>query len=163
MRRGVVVRVVACALLIGVTAILCRGAGDFRGALCFKRLEHAERLYGRLNEPAQIQQTAEAGLSETDGILAACGPNELREMTATFFAWSVDRRLPVELRVDLSRASLCTATQAVLAAPSDYLAWLWLARTQAVMGQWDEVDLSLARARELHPQGRAIALFVERD
>jgi len=60
----VVIRVVACALLIGVTAVMCTGAGDFRGALCFKRLEQAERLYGRLKDPAQMQQTAAVGLSE---------------------------------------------------------------------------------------------------
>ncbi|GAH75522.1 unnamed protein product, partial [marine sediment metagenome] len=63
------------------------------------------------------------------------------------------------LRLRLAEKAVRSAALAVRAAPSDYEPWLWLARTQASLGLWEQGERCLERAKELAPTGQRLELF----
>ena len=89
-------------------------------------------------------------------MLACAGghPDPLREAGAACFRLALERRLSAEIRLRLAEKAIQAEAAAVSAAPSDYLPWLWLARAEAQLGQWDEAELCVDRARALKPHDR---------
>lgn len=76
-------------------------------------------------------------------------PDACRDISSMLFTWAIDPSVPRILRADLTDAAARIAGQGVFMAPSDYLCWIWLARSLALGGQWEAAELCLGRARQL--------------
>jgi hypothetical protein len=126
-----------------------------RGELAFARFLYLKNA--AMNSSADTRELVVDTACQEIDIVAQCArrhPDELGEITAALLQWAFDSDLPRAFRNDLAGKAVETASLAVTGAPSDYLAWLGLARTYFALGQWDQSELALGRARALvrHPE-----------
>jgi hypothetical protein len=132
-----------------------------RGELAFSRFIYAQKLAQKMNTMADATKILLEASVEFDRtvLLANDNPDALREMTAFQFSSMVNRQIKQEARLQFANRARTSALLAVMAAPSDYLAWLWLARVEATMGLWRESEACLERARSLVAPAVKVSLF----
>lgn len=159
--RSLAVRIVAFIGLVLLTWLVLTEGGVLRGELAFARFAYAARLVEKL----QTTEAVEAGVTEaaTESELAvamgACTPDALRDMTWFSVRWAMSDKVSPAIRLRLAGMSERLAALTADTAPSDYLAWLWLARSQALVGRWEEAESVFQRAQELKPTGNPPVLF----
>jgi hypothetical protein len=149
-------RLAAFVALVGVVVAWSGGLTCFQNALAFERFERLERVYRKSDEPAMLEAivaSARADAKMCTG-LGRQSPELLIEVVAAHFRWASDKRLSPMTRRLLENDALSMASIPVRAAPTDFSAWLWLARGSAMVGQWTAVDRCMERAAELRPRGR---------
>ena len=158
-------RAVACAVLAIVISAMACGQRCLRAELAFKRFEYSDLLAKRLENRGQLEETVQNGVAE--GALAVdngkCGSDGYAEMARSMFLLAVDKRLQVDTRMRLAEEAERAATAAARKAPSDYLAWLTLGQTKALVGEWDASEICLERARALRRNGEKLELFSRWD
>jgi O-antigen ligase len=149
---------VLLALLVGSTVTR---QGAFGADLAFVRFLYLQRRSSKAGDVVGYQATVRAANREASVVVSQnrADPDVLREIAAASFSWVSSGDLEWRFRRGLVGRTIECAVLAVRAAPSDYLAWLWLARTQALIGKWDEAEICLERARELVTPGTKIRLL----
>ena len=60
----------------------------------------------------------------------------------------------------MAELALRCARLAVTTAPTDYLIWLGLARTEAILGAWQRAEVALERARQLVRHRAQVRMFL---
>lgn len=155
LRGGAAGRLALCMALVLTVAIWCDSVAGFQEALAFKRFERMERVYGRSDEPALIEVVVGMARTEAESCrnLGTRHPELLIEVAAAQFRWAMDRRLPAVTRRLLEGDVLSAAAVSACAAPTDPDAWLWLGRSYALAGRWDDADKCVGRAGALRPSG----------
>jgi cytochrome c-type biogenesis protein CcmH/NrfG len=84
-------------------------------------------------------------------VLARANPDALLEVASTCL-WRVgDAGLDPSLRIRLADIARHASLHAVQAAPSDYEGWLWLGRSENVLGRNRAAQLCLDRGGDLAP------------
>lgn len=148
-------RIVACVALVTVVGAWSGSISGFHENLAFKRFERLERIYNQTDDPVLLEAVVANARSEAFmcSRLGSMAPELLMEVVATQFRWAMDRRLSEVTRRLLEEDAVTTALLPVRAAPTDFSAWLWLGRGQALVGRWSSSDQCLERAAELHPRG----------
>ncbi len=148
-------RVLALVALAGLVWLLPLRMRELRGQLAFSRFLYLKRLTEKVSTSEELARTVSGARSEAMLVnaFARYDADALAELTSALLRWSGDATLDRGERAALSQQAASLAFWSVCAAPSDYLPWLSLARTQMSLGHWDEADLCLQRARELvrHP------------
>jgi len=151
--RKASLRVAAVALLVVILGMLLLHLEEFRGALASARLLHLSRMAEKSPDRLAFCQTVADGVEEMRRMIRYSPGNSdaLKDVVATGLRWISDARLDQkpELRGLIAENCLKAAVLSVRSAPSDYLSWLWLGRTFVSIGQWDEAEQCLGRAREL--------------
>lgn len=151
--RKAALRVAAAALLAVILGMMLLHLEEFRGALASARLLHLSRMAEKSPDRAAFCQTVADGVEEMRRMIrySPGDSDALKDAVATGLRWISDARLDQrpELRGLIAEHCLKAAVLSVRSAPSDYLSWLWLGRTFVSIGQWDEAEQCLGRAREL--------------
>lgn len=154
-------RIAGLCALAGLVFMFTVKSGEFRGALAFARFEYMGKMVDRLDDRDGISKAA--GEALVDASAAAyqnpCNVNNLVDTVPVVMRLAMMQRMPLKDRAGLADKAVAFSVLAVYAAPSDYLCWLWLARSQALVGQWDDAELSLERAGRLKPNGSRLVLF----
>jgi len=88
-----------------------------------------------------------------------CLPDSTRETSYKLISFAMDKDLDPDLRLETAKQALRFAYNSVVSAPSDYLAWLQLARSLAVVGEWRDALLCLDMAKKMAPPGSKNSLF----
>ncbi len=153
-RRRVMRTAAVGGMLLATVAVVPQWKA-LRGELAFARFLYLKNA--AMNSSADTRELVVDTACQEIDIVAQCArrhPDELGEITAALLQWAFDSDLPRAFRNDLAGKAVETASLAVTGAPSDYLAWLGLARTYFALGQWDQSELALGRARALvrHPE-----------
>lgn len=158
---GGVIRTIACVFLAITTAAWFRSAFCFTDALALKRVEYLDRMYLKSSDRGQKSIIVSSALEDAERAkgIVACRPDEISELLVLYFRWSVDPALAVEVREKIAQETLRMAVMMVQAAPSDFMAWLWLARATALTGQWEASAPCLDRAQALRP-GRRLGNYL---
>ncbi len=156
-------------LLIVVTLILLTLGGWYvqralLGEMAIMRFRYLEATFEKGRQAADLTPVVRHGLGEAMGLasLAYDNPDALREASAVLLDWAGDRRLDGVLRNAAGVMARRTAVAAVAGAPSDYLTWLGLARLHAAFGEWDAMEISLERSRQLVGPSQKVRLLKPR-
>jgi O-antigen ligase len=154
-------RILASIAFISVACLLYSQRTSFRGELAFSRFQYQHRIAVQATTAETLETAVMAAYREADIVIRCTrdNPDALKEVTAILLQYSVSPALNRSLRIRLTEAASAAATLAAAGAPSDYLAWLWMARTQTARGSWDEADLCLQRARELARHHKQVRMF----
>ncbi len=157
----VLYRLVAIAMAAVVAVSLLVNARALRGELALARLFYWQKAEAKSPPPAAAQALTMA-LTEAETIRAAGNRNAdgLTDAAALFLNWGLREDLDRRLRIRLAETSVVLAWDAVRAAPSDYTAWLWLARGLMAFSQVDAADTALERARTLASHPGEVRLFL---
>jgi hypothetical protein len=149
-------RLTALAGLAGLTLLAAVQWQEWRGELAFSRFLFLRDASRNAATPDELRRVVVAAGEEAELVrtLGRRNADALNEVTDTLLRWSSDRRLDRGFRGPIAVRALRVAAVANTMAPSDYLTWLWLARSLSSLQQWDEADAALERARELvrHPE-----------
>ena len=86
-------------------------------------------------------------------------PDVLAELSSMLMRWGVESGPDRKLRARMVEKSAGLAAVAASQAPSDYLTWLNLARTQMALGYWDEAEICLKRSRGLVLHRQQVRMF----
>jgi len=152
----ILVRMAALLLVFGLSSTLILHHRDMHGEIAFARLLYYSRLTDEDSTPSSKRVAVAAAAREADLVLrrVAYDPDAFSEAGALLLGWGLDTTLDRSFRTELVRKALYSGWRAVQAAPTDYLCWLGLARTQTALGLWDGAEASLERARQLvvHPE-----------
>jgi O-antigen ligase len=159
--RMLFVRGGAFAGLVLLTFVGLAELSMLRGELAFARFRYEGKLVEKSRSQDVEKNVAEA-MNDLELILRGGWgvPDTLLDSTETCFRWAIDDRLPAATRLVAAEKAGQLAASTVYVSPSDYLAWMWLARSQALLGQWEAADLSFGRARALAPDSRETVLFL---
>ena len=111
--------------------------------------------------PLERREVMAVAVREADAVVryGSCGPDTLREMSEAHFRWALDKDQPAEFRLSLARRAARLAARAVELAPSDYLTWLALARSKAIVGEWDAAESYLEESRRWRTKDHPVILF----
>jgi hypothetical protein len=90
-------------------------------------------------------------------------PAALREISVALTLWSMNPQLASGIRIEAGETEQNTARQAAAGSPSDYIAWVTLARIYAVMNSWDTADIYLDHARSLAAPGMPVRMFIRKE
>jgi hypothetical protein len=158
---SVVLRFAALAGLVGVVALQLAVFREWRGELAYSRFAYLQRVYEKSDTPLAAERVASAACAEAEWfqLQARSNADTLLELSTILYNWGFDRRLDRSFRTTLMEKSLESSEVAVLRAPSDYLAWVWMARQMLSFGASDEADLCLKRARELVSHREQVRMF----
>ena len=162
-REAVVKRLVALFLFVPTLWLIRLEFAHLRGALARVRLEYDDSIIENMTDADGRHAVVLDGIREAEimtGCRGACSDG-LRSTAIMHFRWSFDTDLPPELRLGLAERAEKYAGLAVVEAPTDYLNWLWLARSSALLGKWDRAGFFLKKSRELAAEGRQVELFPE--
>jgi hypothetical protein len=132
-----------------------------RGELAFNRHLYLRRYLVNLAAPA-ARRAAVQNLRQEAELVATFAPDNADALTDLALAtqpYAVDRDLEREVRLALAEESAGFARRAILAAPSDYLPWLALARGHMTAGHWDRAEAALEQARALVPHSSQVRMF----
>jgi hypothetical protein len=160
-RRSGLRRLVLLLALAGTATMMVAFWKDLRGELAFARFLYFGKMADKARTPAETATAIAAACSEAEQVLADArrNPDALTEVTAAYQKWSLNEALDRDFRTRLVEASVGCAGLAVAAAPTDYLAWLELARACAMLGFWDEAEVCLTHARQLVRHGSQVRMF----
>ncbi|MBA4388061.1 MAG: hypothetical protein C0404_08780 [Verrucomicrobia bacterium] len=159
--RSVITRLVAMLVMTMLVMVFVARLGEFRGEMAYARFEYGIKLVEKLDSGAVMERAMREAVDEAS--MSVCmnpaGVDNLVDAVPPMLRWAMNDKLPLESRAELADNAVGFAVLAVYVAPTDYLRWLWLARTQALVGRWDEAELCFERARKLKPHGKKLELF----
>lgn len=159
--RFLAVRAGAVVGLVVLIVLLIFEVSELRGELAFKRFYRLERLAEKSRDRDSLSRAVENASSEAELVMffGKGNPDALWEITVSCLEWSGREELNPILRLRLAERAVGASALAVCAAPSDYEPWLWLARSQAVLGLASQAESALKRAQELAPPGTKLLLL----
>ena len=148
--RGVVI---ASIVLLLVTAAL--QVDELGGELAFMRFRLWQKAAESNLSLEQTENVLNAAADEADLILDSRSRNMDALIEITLYGLRCLRYNEVnpELRIRLVEQAGRASRTAVEAAPTDYEAWLWLSRSERILGRYDEAAACFARAQQLAPPG----------
>ena len=160
-RQHVLIRIAAVAGLVMLVLLGYIQLCELRGELAFARFCQLQKLTARTGYPQAIENAMQNGFAEADRIMFYSGDNydALWEIALGCLKWTENDELDPVLRLRMGEKAVQAALLAGCAAPSDFESWVWLARTHAALGLWEQSRLCLERARELAPRGMKIELL----
>lgn len=135
---------------------------DFKGELEFARFlylagaSNADKELVKTDEHLILEAVSSANLVQHMNLDDA---DTYRDISTALFAWAINPSVSRVTRLTLTDVSASTARSAVQEAPSDFLTWVWLARTQALAGKWDAAEICLEQARVLRPDHSHVTMF----
>lgn len=148
-------RMVALVGLVGFAVLLLVEFREWRGELASARFLYLRTAASEAGDRKTLHQAVAGARSEVNllKLYSRPSPDALSEVTDAYLRWAFDRRIDREIRVSLALEAAENAAFTLLAAPSDYLSWLWLSRALMTRSFFDEAEFCLERARELvrHP------------
>jgi hypothetical protein len=162
-------RRLAAVVALALLAVAMLGqANALRGATAFARFLRLKGAARAAHEAGNVeaQEAALRAASAEAGVVTRFGRDDadaLLTLSMTWASWSARRELDPVLRLRLGEKAVAAAALAVRAAPSDYLPWYWLARTQAAIGLTGKAQAALSRARELAPPGMELEIVPDAD
>lgn len=156
-----VMRAVAIAGLALVSLLLVYEGRALRGELALARFFYFNRLIEKSDKSTVFPSVVARAFNEAELVkdLAPHNADGLAEVTSIMLKWTLDTRLPRDMRTRIATRAVDTATVAVRGAPSDYLPWLALARTYFTLGLWDQAEIALKRARDLVRHRDQVRMF----
>lgn len=154
-------RIVPFFALITLSILVSMNLSCLRRAVAFERFGYISRLVDKLDNNYYQERTVASAMAEVDLIKAGetGSPLTFREVSAELVKWSLNENISLDLRVYVAEKAAQMSALSVYCAPTDYLNWLWLGRSQVVMGEWQNSSLCLGRARELRPYWLDVMLF----
>jgi O-antigen ligase len=154
-------RIIVVLALVSLGALLYSRRNILRGELAFTRFLYFEELAQNAPDAGATDRAVRNGLQEADLVMAFArdNPDALAETTGGLLRWSIHPGLARPLRLLAAKAGEASAVLAVRGAPSDYLTWLWLARSQIALSEWDDAERSLQRARELVRHDEQVRMY----
>jgi tetratricopeptide (TPR) repeat protein len=149
---------------VALTVLAFAQLTELRGELGFMRFCHLRQTAAKSRNPDEFAKAVPAASAEGELVMlfSKGNPDALLEISTSSLRWSGAEGLDPLLRLRLGEKAVRAAALAVRAAPSDYEPWLWLARTQAALGLWEQAQLCLERAQELAPPGEELQLLSAR-
>ena len=156
-----VTRALALVCVGGVTAVAVLQSRELRGELAFARFRYYERVSETTSDAGELKRAVVNGLNEADLAMAwgQSNPDALVEIADELTRWELKVELGRDLRVSASEKSAQSAALAVCGAPTDYLTWLALARSETSMALWDEAETCLKRSRDLVQHRSEVRMF----
>ena len=150
-------------VLVLLVAMVVRGIAqhrELRGELGFARFVHLLGAAEKAGHPDALRQVVAGAADEAEIVLQRVhwDPDARRDIAVLLFPWASESKLPRPLRARLTGICARAAHGAVRQSPTDYLAWLWLARVHAAGGFWDAADRYLVRARDLVAANQRVRL-----
>jgi Tfp pilus assembly protein PilF len=144
-----------------VSLLMVFEARALRGELAFARFCYLARMTDRAGKAVGLASTVSSACQEAELVktLAPHNSDEQGEVASIMLGWTLDGRLPRELRTRIAAKAIESATVSVRGAPSDYLTWLELARTYFTLGMWDQAEVALKQARSLVRHRRQVRMF----
>lgn len=153
---GPVPRVAALVLIPAAIMLVVAEASELRSELAYARFLYLHGASAGMKPGRTLQRVVAAAGGEIDLATRVGHPDadERAYLSRALLNWVADDRLDRGFRGGLLPRALDEARQAVEAAPSNYLNWLWLGRAAASIGAWDDAERCVERARELvvHPE-----------
>ncbi|MDP6490165.1 MAG: O-antigen ligase family protein [Kiritimatiellia bacterium] len=159
--RKRVMRGLAIAALALMSLLMVLQSRALRGELALTRFFYLERQAEKTDDVALLEAVVTRALDEGELVreLAPHNADGLADVTAAMLAWTLDTRLPRELRTRVATRAIESAMVSVKGAPSDYLPWLTLARTYFTLGMWDHAEIVLKQARHLVRHRDQVRMF----
>jgi hypothetical protein len=159
--RRRVMRGVALVLLTLVCLLLVLEGRALRGELALSRFYYLRRMTERVADPSDRELAVKSACHEAHLVkdLAPHNHDGLGEVTSELLKWTMDSRLPRDLRMQIASEAIDCAMVTVQGAPSDYLTWLALARTYFTLGMWDQSERCLNHARSLVRHRTQVRMF----
>ncbi len=159
--RRRVMRGVAIVALALMSLLMVLESRALRGELALTRFFYLERLAEKTDAAALLEGVVNRAVDEAELVreLAPHNADGLADVTSAMLAWTLDARLPRELRTRVATRAIESATLAVKGAPSDYLPWLAVARTYFTLGLWDQAETALDQARYLVRHRDQVRMF----
>ncbi len=159
--RHRVMRGTAIVALAFVCLLMVLEGRALRGELALSRFFYLQRLAEKTDDPVSLEAVVSRAFDEADLVreLAPHNADGLAEVTSGMLTWTLDGRLPRDLRTRIATRAIESATVSVHGAPSDYLPWLALARTYFTLGLWDQAEIALKQARHLVRHRDQVRMF----
>lgn len=147
--------------LVSLTILLVAVGMELRQELAFARFEYLRKIAARTLQDEEFRQTVDLAAHEALPVIrnGERNPDSAVAVAHALLEWCADERIAPGLQRRLAALAREAAARAAFGAPSDYLAWLGLARTEAALGEWDGAELALARARNLVGFGQKLRMF----
>lgn len=144
---------IAGIVLLLVTAGL--QADELGGELAFMRFRLWQKAAGGELSGEQREIALQAAAEEADLILDSRSRSTDALIEVTLYGLRCLRQDEVnpDLRIRLAEQAGRAARAATEAAPTDYEAWLWLSRSERILGRHEESAACFARAQQLAPPG----------
>ena len=154
-------RVASLLAILGMTVLLVFQTRELRGELAFTRFLYFKKVSDGAGDALELKRAVLNGLQEADLSMAGGrnNPDALAEIADAMTVWETNVGLDRGLRVTAAEKAARSAALAVTGAPSDYLTWLALARSETSMAMWDEAETCLLRARELVRHRDEVRMF----
>jgi O-antigen ligase len=150
------VRLTALGCLAVLTVLTTVYWQEWRGETAFSRFLFLRGASLNVATPDDLRRVVTTACEEADLVrtLGRRNPDAIGEVAGALLDWSGERRLDRAFRAPVAARALRLAVDATAAAPTDYLTWLWLARTLSAVQRWDETEIALERSRQLvrHPE-----------
>ncbi|OVE75613.1 hypothetical protein BVX97_04305 [bacterium E08(2017)] len=154
-------RVIPFICLVTLIVVMVTGISSLRQAVAFERFNYAVKLVDKLEDKDHLARTVAMAMTEVD-IIADCDlcmPKMLREVASDLVRWSLNEGIDIDTRGMIAERAAKLSAKAVHLAPTDYINWIWLGRSQIVVGEWDNAFKCLKRARVLRPYGLDVNLL----
>jgi|GEM_PF-1417417 len=148
--------------LAALTAVITCQYREWRGEMAYPRFLYFDRLAERIAWSPDRREAVRNAAHEADLFTryAYRNPDALAEIATAYVKWCApDAGIARSTQVYLAEKAPQTALMAVLGAPSDYLTWLALSRTEMLTGNWDAAETALTRARRLVRYGEQVRMF----
>ena len=147
--------------LISLAVVMVVEVNELRGAAAYERFCHFGRLADRPGQPEEGAKAVHVAAVELEMLsdFSRGDPFALRDAAKTCLRWSARGEVMILTRFRLKEASARLMGLAVMAAPSDYVAWIWLARALAANGLEAQADRCFKRCMELTPRGMELDLL----
>ena len=159
--RHFALRVGAVVALAALVVLLLAEMTELRGELAFARFYHMKQLSEKSRYPTDLTRAVRSASTEAEFVIffSKRNPDALWEVVVSCLRWSGNEELDPLFRLRLGEKAARAAVLAVRAVPSDYEPWLWLARTQAVLGLREQAEVCFDRAQALAPPGARLELL----
>ena len=153
-----VARIAAAVGLIPMSVLMLVNLGDMGGGLAFARFIQWQKIAERTQDLHYQSAAVEATRAEAEHLIKSRtgDADALIEIVVNNLWQAANWHLDPDLRVRLSDQASTAAIRAAQAAPSDYECWLWLGRTELVLGKPSAARLCLGRAQDLAPPGMKV-------
>jgi len=157
---GKAARGFALAGLVTVTVAMLLEWQAFGGMFAFAGLRRESRALEQQMVHAPGSHGLAAHVAESAGKSLNSYLPELQREVATFCGrWALDGRLDPDVRMVFAGQAVRSGVMTVRGAPADYLGWLVLGRSLAIVGEWSDAQRCLERARQLAVPGTRMQLF----
>jgi hypothetical protein len=148
-------RIAAAAGLVLMSMLTLATLSEMSSELAFARFIQWQKIAERTEEFQYRSAAIETTCSEADRIIqtGSSDADALIEVAINSLWQAADRNLDPALRIRLSQQASAAAIEAARMAPADYECWLWVGRTQVVLGKPALARLCFGRAQDLAPPG----------